>query len=106
MHDTLGSSNSGIEYIVRVITLVITIVNALVSFSAMVIWRSFQNFKRDVKDNMTEYFEREGKTRLELQENIESIEKKIIDVEISVVKLNGKLKEMKTLCDERHKRKR
>lgn len=101
MSNEMGTQTGYYEFIIRLVTLVIVVVNAMVTVASVWIWRSFLNFKKDIKEVLREYIQREGQSRLEIKKETEEALNRIHEHDILLVKLENAIEQQRMLCNER-----
>lgn len=100
MHDEMGAALSSFKFVTGISTLVILLVNTIVSAAMTMMWRSYGLFRREIKETLRDYISQEGNAKMEMQTEMEQLLKDCHNCEVIIARLQQQIESCQKRCDE------
>lgn len=100
MHDQVGEAYNYFKLAVGIVSLVVVVLNAMLSLAIGLMWRTFNVFKSEIKETLRDFISREGSNKIEMQSEIETLMRDCHDIDVTMAKLMQSVESCQTRCAE------
>lgn len=100
MSNEMGEAYNFIKLFAVGLSVVVGIINAIISIAMGAMWRMFGQFRQEMKETLREYISNEGSSKLAMQAEIEQIMKDCHDCEVVIARLEEQIDACQKRCNE------